>query len=111
MDRNGFQSQMNHPYWEHAGHGHPVARLLLLLLLVLAVAAVAIAVYRYATRGRGQAAQLLPAQGAPAEEALGIVRLRYARGEINRDDYVRMSADFGKPVEASGTAEPSAPTA
>lgn len=73
------------------GDFHPFAWLFVLIVLVL----VGLAVYwaiRYMRRPLAQAAV---AGGVPAQSLLGIVALRYANGEIDRDQYLRMSADFG----------------
>jgi len=92
------------PYLAHGGHDHPWAHVLFFILLVLVIAAVVLFLYRLATRPRTGLTQLVPATGAgAAAEALNIVRLRYARGEIKRDEFLRMSADFGAaPEPATG---------
>jgi uncharacterized membrane protein len=36
--------------------------------------------------------------GAPVDPALGELRLRYARGEIDRDEYARRAGDLGYPI-------------
>ncbi|MDP8954119.1 MAG: hypothetical protein M3N37_04230 [Actinomycetota bacterium] len=33
------------------------------------------------------------------DEALAPLRLRYARGEISRDEYLQVAADLGAPVK------------
>jgi len=43
-----------------------------------------------------------------ADDALNHLRLRYARGEVTRDDFFRMSADLGAPLPADPV--PSVPT-
>ena len=43
-----------------------------------------------------------------ADDALNHLRLRYARGEVTRDDFFRMSADLGAPLPADPA--PSVPT-
>ena len=53
-----------------------------------------------------------PGRGpAPADEALTHVRLRYARGELSRDEYLRMSADLGAPVVDAPAPPPAPPPA
>ncbi len=49
------------------------------------------------------------AAGATAsgpDEALAQLRLRYARGEVSRDEYVQMAADLGAPVPTGGGETP-----
>jgi len=81
------------PYWEHASHGHPVAWILLFLLLAVVVGFVAAYVFRWLARRQGY--PLTPAAAGPAQDVLGIVRLRYARGEIDREQFLQTTADLG----------------
>jgi len=62
---------------------------MLIWLLVLAV--VAALVWRFAVARGGS----LAAGGAPPPAALKILEARYARGEIDRDTYLRMREDLG----------------
>jgi uncharacterized membrane protein len=105
MDRrDGFQ-----PYLDHGGHGHPVFHILFLVLLALLVAT---AIFYVLQARRADTVVAVPAGGAAAADALEVVRMRYARGEIGRDEYLRMSADFGAPVEPEpAPTEPAAPEA
>jgi uncharacterized membrane protein len=95
MDGRGDHSPMQYPYWEHAGHGHPFGWLLLFLLLALVVGVVAAFVFRWRAGRQGGTLRLAPAAARPADDALGIVRLRYARGEIDRDQFLQASTDLG----------------
>jgi putative membrane protein len=77
---------------EHAGNagGWPdglswVMFALLLLLFLIAVASLAFALYDRSHRG---------AASAPSG-ALGELELRYARGELERDEYLQRRADLG----------------
>jgi putative membrane protein len=73
-------------------HGHPWAWLLVLLLLALAAAAG----YLLARWRAGRAA---PAVVVPAEdEAVALLRLRFARGEIDREQYLDASAALVGPT-------------
>ena len=86
------------PYGRHFDGGHPFLHVLLMVLFVLLVAAIAVLLYRLLTRRQPGYAPVVSLPGAPAADALAIVRLRYARGEIKRDEYLRMSSDFGAPA-------------
>jgi uncharacterized membrane protein len=79
----------------HDHQGHPV---LWLLVLFLFVALVAFAIYTLVrlTRGGTPAATAVAGPDAAVES----VRMRYARGEIDRDEFVRVSTDLGAPPPA-----------
>jgi uncharacterized membrane protein len=84
-------------YIEHGHAGHPFLHLLVLVLLV---ALIVLAVYALVRLLRGRpSGSALPAAQAPAlvtpDGAVTLVRMRYARGEIGRDDFLRMSTDLG----------------
>jgi len=70
---------------------------LLVLLVVLVV---------YLISGRTKRASPAPPSAAatprlpkPSEDALEIARLRYARGDISRDEYLQMKADLQPPEQ------------
>lgn len=44
----------------------------------------------------------------PAEDAVAVARLRYARGELTRDQYLQLMADLGHPVTPEPPATPPA---
>ena len=111
MDGRGYDHMQ--PYWEHAGHGHPVAWVLFLILLAIVVGVVSALVLRWlAGRSTVGAQPVLATGGAVADHALGLVRLRYARGEIDREQFLQATADLGGPAgfPAAGP-PPDAPTA
>ena len=93
------------------GHGHPLVFLLIVALVVVLVGVTAYLVVRAVRHPHPTMAPPPPAAfGAPrTDQALEVVRLRYARGEITRDDYVRFVADLGGP--SVSTAPPSTTTA
>jgi uncharacterized membrane protein len=80
----------------HFGHGgHPLAWVIFALLLaVLVVLLVNLARKLLASRGAAVAA--LPATAAGADP-LAVLRLRYARGEVSRDEFLPASEDLGAP--------------
>ena len=80
----------------HDQQGHPV---LWLLLLVLFVALVALAIYTLMRLSRGGTPPAMAVAGPDA--AVESVRMRYARGEIDRDEFVRVSTDLGAPPPAA----------
>ena len=85
---------------------HPLLQLLLLAALVTLIVLVALTL----ARGRHRLSPAAALAGS-GEAALQAVRMRYAGGEIGRDEFLRVSSDLGGPT-AAGTAppEPSAPT-
>lgn len=88
----------------HGGH-HPLEWLIFFLLLALVVALVVWLILRF-TSFRVGAPPLAQAAGPRLDEALDVVRMRYARGEIDRREFLRLSKDLGEPAGP----EPDAPT-
>jgi putative membrane protein len=67
--------------------------------LILIAALVAYLVVRMTNRRTPSPALVVPA-GAPIQDAaLQQLRLRYARGEISRSDYLQAAADLGAPPQ------------
>ena len=91
---------------------HWIAGIVMLVMFAVLIGVIIWAVVRIT---RTEAAKRAPALtgpppppvaavGAPAEDpVLTALRLRYARGEIDRDEYVRVASDLGltPPPEAS----------
>jgi uncharacterized membrane protein len=100
-------------FFQAAPGGHPFLHLLVVLALVaLVVAAVVLIVRLLRARSSG------PAAGTPsADGALALLRMRYAKGELGRDEFLRMSADLGESpapgawAPASALAPPGPPPA
>ena len=84
--------------FEHHGGHHWIA-LVFFVELVLAFLLIAASAARWAFAGRSSVA----ASPASADDALSILRLRYAKGEIGRDDFLVAHSDLGG---GSPTAEP-----
>jgi putative membrane protein len=99
---------MNHPYLVENGHrhaDHPFGWLLMFVVLALVVALIVWIVLRV-IGSRGSQAQSATAETAH-DDALELVRMRYARGEIDREVFLRTTADLGGAPEP--LAAPSAP--
>ena len=85
-------------YYVRGGSGpHLFAWLLFLILLVLLVA---LAVYLIVRWSSVRTPPPPPAGPPPraADDALEILRLRYARGEIDREAFLQASQDLGGPA-------------
>ena len=102
-----------------ARNHHPVVKIFIALVVVAALAAlVAYLVVRITNRRAGHApsapmaapamAMAMPAQAVAADAALEQLRLRYARGDVSRSDYLQAAADLGAPVPP--TPDPANPT-
>ena len=85
-----------HPWWGVFGG------LLFLLLMAALIGLVVWAVVRLtrdgAARSIASGAGPVPSRGP--DLALEHARYRYARGEIDRDEFVRISQDLGAPISA-----------
>ena len=91
----------------HHNGGHPLAWVLFALLLIAAAALVVIAV-RALLDGRSRAAPVGALPSARVDEALATARMRYARGEIGREDFLRISEDLGGPAAITAETPPPA---
>lgn len=89
---------------EHFRDGGP--HLLAWLFILIVIALVALAVYWAIHYIRRPLAQAAVAGGIPGQDVLGIVAVRYANGEIDRDQYLRMSADLGGPAVPASSEPP-----
>jgi hypothetical protein len=125
MDRYGnqpFPFRGGGGFIERAGHdGGPsdlawVIFALLLVLLLLAIVSLALDAY-FRSQGPRPFVKWLGPGGPPGMfpggRAVGVLNMRYARGEISRKDYLRAREDLGVPseadVEAEATTEVEAP--
>lgn len=88
---------------------HRAHRFVGLLFLIVVVALVALAVVllvRAVRPGKSHALQEppWPRPGTPSQfdPVLGELRMRYARGEISREEYLRRAADLGYSPSAAG---------
>jgi uncharacterized membrane protein len=66
-------------------------------LLVVGIVAGVIALASWLAAGRGQGSARPPSlPSGSGEDPLTILRLRYARGEISREEFLRASEDLGE---------------
>jgi uncharacterized membrane protein len=89
---------------------------LLLLLMLAALIGLAVWAITRATGRRGTPGAFGPSAAWPAEwsrqgpdQALQAARLRYAQGEITREEYMRLVADLGGQVPAPSGPPPGQP--
>jgi putative membrane protein len=75
-------------YWWMGLHG--LMSVLFIALIVIAV----IAAIRYLARGDRQPTQAGAGEEGGRQSALGILDARYARGEIDRDEYLQKKKDL-----------------
>jgi uncharacterized membrane protein len=97
---------VHHGWWWFFGGVVPLLFFLLLIGLVVW------AVLRISGRGVGGAGFASAATVGPAlhrDPALEEVRLRYARGEMSREEFVRRSQDLGRSAPAEPGGEPAQP--
>jgi hypothetical protein len=88
------------PWWDGFGWLMP-------LLMLLVVAGVTVWVVARLTSERRPAAGPAPAlvPPAPVDAALDRARMRYASGEMPREEFVRLSRDLGAPVDGEETSD------
>ncbi len=85
--------------WNASHHGPgPLTWVLLILFLVGVVAFAVIAVrWLLGERAARNAVPVSPPAGG-AEDALQVARLRYARGEVDREEFLRLWEDLAGPA-------------
>jgi uncharacterized membrane protein len=93
-----------HPYSFQGHGGHPFLHLLVLLAVVALLIAGGIWLFRRLSPRQAGVATLAPAGAPGGADPLGIVRLRYARGEIGREEFQRLSVDLGAAPDTFGPA-------
>ncbi len=109
------QRHGNDFYWQQgAHHAHegwwsgPLHAIVLLLLLALLVAGVVWLVRRLSPPVATQAAvpAAVPAGATAADPAVAALRMRYARGEVSREDFQHAIEDLAGAAPATTTATP-----
>jgi uncharacterized membrane protein len=86
----------------HSDDGHRPLRILVLVLFLLLIGTVIWLVVREVNHRRehpvaAAGAAVAGAGGQPADAALEALRIRYARSEISRDEYLQMAEDLAGP--------------
>ncbi len=96
----GFHEHM-HPFFGH-GHGpHPLAwAIFAIVLAALIVSLLNLGLALARGRNKQWAWRMAPPFGGQPRNALELVRFRYARGEISREDYLQQAGDLGATPEA-----------
>jgi hypothetical protein len=90
-------------YMRHGGGSHPLAWVIFGLLVVVLIS-VTVLLAAHFTGGPPRWKRLAFAGGAP--EPLALLRMRYARGEIARDEFLQASMDLGAETEQGGKPPP-----
>jgi uncharacterized membrane protein len=86
------------PFEPHV-FGPSILHLVVMLLLIAAL--VALIVWLVLSARRQPHTQIQPLPGAPrVDEALRETRMRYARGELTREQFLQIAADLGEPTPA-----------
>ena len=84
-----------HDHWNHAGH---LLGWLIPLVIIVALAVLTVWAVRRMSAPPASAAPT-PAPGTPqSDPAVESARIRYARGEISREEFLRVVEDLGAPV-------------
>jgi len=91
------------PYRFEWHHGHQLFPWLFFVIFVVLAVLAAVALVR-TWRVTPRAAAAGPA-GPGGDPALAELRLRYARGDIARDEYLRRAADLGDATAAAPTVQ------
>ena len=89
--QRGMQFYLQRGGFEHHG-GHHWLALVLLVVLVVALLLIAASVARLAF-SRSTSSSI--AGSLPADDALSVLRLRYARGEVGREEFLLAHGDLG----------------
>jgi uncharacterized membrane protein len=101
----GFEHHGGPEVWQH------LLGLLIVAAIVALIAFLLLRLYRRWQPATGAVAGPSATAIGAMDPALSEVRLRYARGEVSRDDFLRISADLtGTPLAGTGAPPPS-PTA
>ena len=102
----GWGPYVHHDTWWQSGF-----HLLPLLLFAIFIGVLVWGVLRLSSQSAFANADAMPPAGPPArDQALGELRVRYARGELDRSDFLERSADLGGPPMPNATLPEQPPT-
>jgi putative membrane protein len=94
-------------YRDHGwyGGGHPVFGWIVMLLFLASLVVLVVAAVRWLLGDRRPPSAFASSwPSGSSDDALGIARTRYARGEIDRDAFLRISEDLSAPQRPHGAA-------
>jgi putative membrane protein len=105
------------PYVQHDAWWQGGVHLLPLLLLAVLIGVIVWGVLRLSSTGAlaiagsggRQGAPGTPAGPPPRDQALEALRVRYARGELDRTDFLERNADLGGPPNPDASADRTLP--
>jgi uncharacterized membrane protein len=86
---------MAHGYVQHGGGAHIFAWLLFLSLVALLIGLAVLVLTRFTITQRSPAPPAPTVSLRAGEDPQELVRLRYARGEIDRETFLQVSQDLG----------------
>src|SRR5438876_11084255 len=81
------------PMYVHNGHGHPLAWVVFGLLILTLLLVTMLVAARFTGGPPRRWRHLAFAGGPPGLQPLELLRMRYARGEIGRDEFLQASSD------------------
>jgi uncharacterized membrane protein len=84
----------------HDGGGPHVLGIIFVVVLLVAIATLVVLAVRW-TRHGPPAPAPAGAQLGQSDAALAAARMRYARGELSREDFLRISTDLQEPPPGS----------
>lgn len=88
----------------HGDGGPHVLGILFLIAFVIAVVALVVLALRWLRGGPAHVHVPPAAQPRPSDAALEAARMRYARGELSREDFLRISTDLQEHVPGPASA-------
>jgi uncharacterized membrane protein len=92
--------------------GFPLLHLFVLIALLVLIGLAIVVLWRMLATRRYRGGAFRPlAAGSPGVDPLGILRMRYARGEIGRSEFMQANADLGGAVQPDASAFANPPEA
>jgi hypothetical protein len=94
------------PFQQGGGGSHDLLAWLVVFLVIVLVGVVVYFAVGYASRPHPEA----PFTAASGQDLLALVALRYANGDITREEFLRLQADLGGPPIPEAKPPPSGET-